>query len=220
VTHPPLVTMTALYGAGASVIGPRVAERLGVPCLDREVLTGLAERLRVPEGSIESYDPNSEKQPRSAFRRFLDGLGPPATADTSPGADREVRRLRSATADFIARATVHGGVVVGRGGMVVLRRVPGALHVRLDGPREARIEQAMREFGLDRRTAERRLKENDRARIRYVRDEYGVDPDDPDLYHLRIDSTVVDWDTTVDLIVTTARARRPADDDPSTRGTT
>jgi cytidylate kinase len=211
--NPPLVTMAGLYGTGISRIGPQVAERLGVPFLDRRVLTGVAERLRVPEASIETYDPDSEKAPRGRLRRFLDNLEQPATADTSPGSDQEVRRLRSATEHYLARATVRGGVVVGRGGMVVLRRVPGVLHVRLDGPRPARVEQAMRVFGLDRRTAEQRQRENDRARIMYVREEYGVDPDDPDLYHLRIDSTVLDWDTCVDLIVAAAgvRTRQPAD---------
>jgi cytidylate kinase len=212
VTGPPLVTMAGAYGTGISRIGPQVAERLGVPFLDREMLAGVAEELHLPEACIETYDPNSEQPPRSRLRRVLDSLGQPATADTSPPADQEIRRIRSAMADHLARGSVRGGVVVGRAGMVVLRRVPGVLHVRLDGPREARVEQAMRMFALDRRTAERRQRENDRARMAYVREEYGVDPDDPDLYHLRIDSTVLDAGSCVDLIVAAARARiqRPA----------
>lgn len=32
-----MATLAALYGAGGSEIGPRVAERLGVPFLDREI---------------------------------------------------------------------------------------------------------------------------------------------------------------------------------------
>jgi Cytidylate kinase-like family len=203
----PLVTMVGLYGTGYSRIGPQVAERLDVPFLDHEIVTGVADRLGVPAASIETYDPDSEKSPRSGLRRFLDSLGQPSTADTSPAPDQEARRLRSATEQYLARATVRGGVVVGRGGMVVLRRLPGVLHVRLDGPRDARIEQAQREFGLDQRTAQRRQKENDRVRIGYVREAYGVDLNDPDLYHLRLDSTVLAWDTCVDLIVTAAQAR-------------
>jgi cytidylate kinase len=203
----PLVTLDGLYGTGISPIGHRVAEQLDCPCLDRGVLTGVAERLHVPEASLESYDPDTEKAPRGALRRFLDSLGQPATAETSPAPAEEARRVRSATAAYLAQATVRGGVVVGRGGMVVLRRVPGVLHVRLDGSRDARIEQAMRLFDLDRRTAEQRQRENDRARVAYVRDAYGIDPRDPDLYQLRIDSTVLDWTTCVDLIVAAARAR-------------
>jgi cytidylate kinase len=199
--------MAGLYGAGTTVIGPRVAEQLGVPFLDREVLAGVAERLGVPESAIEAYDADYEQAPRSPVRRFLDSLGQPVTADTGPPPDEEAHRIRSATTAYLTEATVHGAVVVGRGGMVVLCGVPGALHVRLDGPRDARVRHAMELFDIDRPTAERRRRDNDRMRIRYVRRTYGVDLDDPDLYHLRLDSTVLDPETCVELIVTAARAR-------------
>jgi hypothetical protein len=52
-----------------------------------------------------------------------------------------------------------------------------------------------------------RVLANDRVRIGYVRASYGVDPEDPDLYRLWIDSTALDVDTCVELIVTAARAR-------------
>jgi cytidylate kinase len=101
--------------------------------------------------------------------------------------------------------------VLGRGGVVVLGTVPGVLHVMLGGPREARLRQGMRLENLDQGTAERRLDAADRARLGYVRREYGVDPEDPDLFHLRIDSTALDLETCVVLIVAAAAARtRPA----------
>ncbi len=42
---PPLVTISASYGAGGSRIGPAVAERLGVEFLDRAIPTRVADRL-------------------------------------------------------------------------------------------------------------------------------------------------------------------------------
>jgi cytidylate kinase len=211
-TASPLVTMVGRYGAGITRIGPRVADELGVPYLDRDIVTGVARRLGIPEEAVETYDPDVDRMPRSPLRRFLDSLADPATADTGPAADQESRRLRSATAAYLAEATARGGVVVGRGAMVLLRDDPGVLHVRLDGPRRARIEQAMRMFDVDRRTAEQLQKQNDRTRDEYVYDVYGVDARDPDLYHLRIDSTALPWDLCVELIVTAARAQasRPA----------
>jgi cytidylate kinase len=98
--------------------------------------------------------------------------------------------------------------------MVVLRFVPWALHVLLTGPREARVEQRMRLDGISQETAERRQKVADRTRVSYVRRAYGVDGEDPDLYHMVLDSTALDLNTCVDLIVTASRARihnpRPA----------
>ena len=61
--------------------------------------------------------------------------------------------------------------------------------------------------GSDQQTAERPLDANDRARLEWVSRSYGVDPLDPDLYHLRIDSTAVDLGTCVDLIVAASRSR-------------
>jgi cytidylate kinase len=64
--------------------------------------------------------------------------------------------------------------------------------------------------GLDRETVERLMKISDRIRIGYVRHAYGVDGEDPSLYHLMIDSTALDLGTCVDLIVTASRARAGA----------
>ncbi len=97
--------------------------------------------------------------------------------------------------------------MLGRGGAVVLASVPRVLHVYLGGPRAGRVEQVMESEGVDRRTAERRLVTTDRARVDHVRRWYGIDPDDPDLFHLRIDSTAIDLDACVDLIVAASRSR-------------
>ena len=43
-----LITLSAPYGAGGSHVGPAVAQRLGLPFLDRAIPTGVAERLAVP----------------------------------------------------------------------------------------------------------------------------------------------------------------------------
>ena len=59
-----------------------------------------------------------------------------------------------------------GGVALGRGGMVVLRTVPSALHVHLGGPRDARITQGMAIDGVDRATAERRQEAEDKREDR------------------------------------------------------
>src|SRR4051794_25841964 len=43
-----IVTVSASYGAGGAIVGPRLAERLGVPFLDRAIPSEVAERLAVP----------------------------------------------------------------------------------------------------------------------------------------------------------------------------
>jgi hypothetical protein len=58
-----LVTLASLYGTGDEVIGRRLAERLGVVFVDREIPAFVAERLGLPESAAQAYD----EQPRSTF---------------------------------------------------------------------------------------------------------------------------------------------------------
>ena len=190
------------------MVGPRVAERLGVEFLDREIAEYVARRTGLSEEAVGEVD----EKPRSRMERLAETLGRASNltgdaAGSNERPDLQEHQLQGYIEDALARLSASGGVAMGRGGMVVLADVPGALHVYLGGPRDARIEQRMRLEGIDRETAERRQEAEDRARIRYVRDAYGVDGNDPSLYHLMIDSTALDLDTCVDLIVTASRAR-------------
>ena len=206
--HRPVVTLAALYGAGGSVVGPRAAERLGVPFLDREIPEAVAKRTGLPEEAVADVD----EQPRSRVERLAASLGRASTATSAiagPGErlDLHERGIRAYIEEFLAHASLTGGVALGRGGMVVLRSVPWALHVHLGGPPEARVEQRMALEGIDRRTAERRQEAEDRTRIGYVLRAYGVYGEDPSLYHLMLDSTALDLDTCVELIVEASKAR-------------
>ena len=60
--HPPVVTLASLYGAGGSVVGPRVAERLGVPFLDRAIPDAVAKQTE-PSGSMPSPTSTSSRAP-------------------------------------------------------------------------------------------------------------------------------------------------------------
>jgi cytidylate kinase len=203
----PVVTLAAYFGAGGDVVGPRVAERLGVEFLDRRIRRSVASRLRVPEEAAAEYD--EEHEAPGGVGRFFQGLSRVPGPDGTPlrALQDDESAYQSETEEFLARATTTGGVLLGRGGMVVLRSLPGALHVMLGGRRDARLQQAMRLYGLDRPTAEDRLDAADRARVDYVQRRYGVDPDDSALYHLRVDGTALDLDTCVDIVVAAARSR-------------
>jgi hypothetical protein len=215
---PPIVTIAALYGAAGTVIGPRVAERLGVPYLDRAIPEGVARQSGLSQEAIADVD----EETRSAVERLVSSLGRAATITGGVGGssehlDVQERTIRGQIEEFLAQATVSGGVALGRGGMVVLRSVPQALHVHLGGPAEARVQQRMELEGIDRATALRLRAITDRTRMRYVRRAYGVDGEDPSLYHLMLDSTALDIDTCVELIVTAAQARtrRPRPSPPT-----
>jgi cytidylate kinase len=206
--RPPVVTLAALHGTGGSVIGPRVAERLGVEFFDRAISAAIAERSGLTEGAVAAVD----DRPRRGIDRLVSNVARVANATTATGrpverVDLEERRLRGEIEEFLARASRRGGVVLGRGGAVVLASVPGALHVYLGGAREGRVEQVMESECVDREIAERRVDANDGARRDYVREFYGVDGDDPSLYHLVLDAVALGVEGCVEVIVLASNYR-------------
>lgn len=204
---PAVVTIASLYGAGGNAVGPQVAERLGVQFLDRAIPGAVAERAGLTEAALDEVD----QSPRSHWQRVLRNLGraSPATAASLQveRLDLEERRLRAEIEDFLAYASRDGGVVLGRGGAVVLANVPCALHVYLRGERKARVERVMELQGVERDTAARLLKANDRARREYVKGTYGIDGDNPRLYHLMIDANALGVEVCVELVVAAAEER-------------
>ncbi len=206
----PGVTISAGYGAGGSVVAPAVAERLGLPLLDRAISTTVAAELHVTLDEAEGGRPH-----RSFGERFLSALTPlaggvlGAGADVVPPGDAAAAHASAPfreQAELIMRDALRtGAVILGRAGGAAFAREPGVLRVRLFGPQQARVEQAMRLEGIDRETAEYRLTEVDSARALYVRRLYGADIDGPDLYHLQLDSTALALDCCVDLVVSAYR---------------
>ena len=203
-----VVTISASYGAGGAYVGPKLAERLGVPFVDRAIPNEVAQRLAVPLTEAVRHDETTG----SVFERFIRVLAPAGLAfGARPFLEHEIvdeAAYRDATERVIReQAEREGGVFLGRAAAIVLRDAPRALHVRLYGPRERRVERAMALEGLTREEAERRLVDNDRAREAYVHHFYGASPDDLSLYHLAIDTTEVDLDCCVEMIASAAERR-------------
>jgi cytidylate kinase len=201
-----VVTLSAAYGAGGSQVGPRLAEELGVPFVDRAIATEVATQLAMPVDDALARD-DSGPTALDRLLRSLAAVGPMTGVDLT--ADFGSLSFAEATEQVIRRhADTTGGVILGRAGAVVLAGRPGTLHVRLSGPVPRRVEQAMRVEGIDRRAAERRVADNDAARESYVRSFYGVHPTDPALYHMVLDSTALPLEECATLIARAARSLR------------
>ena len=199
-----LVTLSATFGAGGSEVGPALAQRLKVPFVDRVIPAEVAARLAIGLRDAHGRDERSS----GMLARLLVNLAPMAqlfAADAQaapPLADREFREKSEEV--LLERAESGRAVILGRAAAVVLRDESRALHVRLDGPREARLRQAMRILNIERAEVEQRMRETDRARHAYVHQFHGADACDPGLYHLLIDSTAVDLAVCVEIIALAA----------------
>jgi len=198
-----IVALSAAYGADGSQIGPALAERLGVPFVDRGIALAVAERLEVPVREALAHEEPSPASSGSLLERLLSGFvgaytGAPAPlpADGVTPAD-----FHQASRDaLLSQAATGRGVILGRGACAALRHDPQVLRVRLSGPEHRRIEHAMRVREIDRDTSERTVRALDRAHADYLRQFYDADIDDPGLYHLAIDATAFSTDVCVRMI--------------------
>ena len=203
----PGVTISAGYGTGGSTIAPAVAERLGLPLLDRAISSDVAEQLHL---SVQEAHTGVMK--RSLAGRFFGVLAPLAGGVLGAGTDAappevvpppdDAELFREQAETIMRQALAAGAVILGRAGAAAFRDEPDVLRVRLFGPLDARIAHATRIQRVDEQTARRLLAEVDHARAQYVRRLYGADIDDPDLFSLQLDSTALPVQACVDIIAT------------------
>jgi cytidylate kinase len=203
-----LVTLSASYGANGHRIGSAVAEQLGVPFVDAVIPAKVGDRLGVSAAAADV-----DRQVRSRWSRFLDStvyfadIGVASRPEEMYDVVALASRRRAATEEVIRQAASDGGAVIyGRGAGLVLSDHPGVLRVRLDGPVDRRIAVIARTEGVDEIEAERLQVETDRAREEYVLRSYGVDPRDPGLYHVILDSTALSVASCVEVISAAATA--------------
>jgi cytidylate kinase len=197
----PAITVSATYGAGGSVVGPALARQRGVPFLQRVTTSAgglagpgqIAERLSAAERSVTPV--------HRVFASLTQAMpaGPTLSPPSSHRQDDDLRRRVEAEIRAFLTAT-PAGVILGRAAAVVLGKDHG-FHVRLDGPPARRVVQGAAIEGVSLDEARAHLEAADDARRAYVQRLYRLDPADPSLYHLVIDSTAIPFEAVIELIL-------------------
>jgi cytidylate kinase len=166
-----VLTLSRELGAGEKGFPPPLAERLGLTLYDRELLEQEAVRLGVTEAELDQVD----EQPAGIFQRFRPGS--------------LYQRYFDALGQLMKELAQRGGaLLVGRGGSRFLRDYPGAFHVRLVAPLDARVRRVMEHRWLREAPARQLIAESDKQRRRFYQDYFGADWSDPLEYHLTVNS--------------------------------
>lgn len=198
-----VVTITRQYGAGGSEVARRVAARLGWTVVDQEFVSAVATQAGM---SAEEVAAHEERVPSLIVRlgRALAASAPemfvPAPAAT---AELEEDQMVAVTERVIREAAAHGTVVlVGRGAQAILAATPhqDALHVYVTAPRDVRIGAVMQRLGLSAADAAHAADTTDADRDRYVHRHYGVRRDDPANFHLVVNTALLGFDGTAEVI--------------------
>ena len=221
-----VITISREYGSDGRTVAKRVAEAMSYHNIDKELLVEVAQKAQVPISEVERYDEQPEHPALRILRKFLT----PGYADTLTGlaeyewwatatvpelSEQEDQALTTMDEEVYAKLTAEvaeqladqGDVVLlGRGGQAVLRGRIDALHVRVVGTRDFKLEVVKARDQLTRdEDAIRRVREVDDRRKTYIKRHYKVEWDDPNLYHLMVNTGLLSVDGAVDAIVCAAR---------------
>jgi cytidylate kinase len=111
--------------------------------------------------------------------------------------------VRQTTETVLRLASLGNVILIGRGSTVTTAKLPHVLHVRLVAPLEKRVEyahQKYNQFNLAPDQARKFCRNEDRGRERYFKKYFNADVNDPLLYHLIINTGLVNFDNAAKLI--------------------
>jgi len=203
-----VITISRELGSRGTDIAHTVAERLGYECLDRELITAMAREAGVEEADISSKEESISARPRivgpemaAFFRRQRYASPRPREALEDQAYIELVRKV------IYDRAEAGNMVVLGRGGQMVLRNWPGALHVYITAPLEVRVGRIAQERDIGRQLAERLVRESDRRKRDYIRHFYNkADWKNSRYYHLIVDTGRIPPEVAMEIVVRAARS--------------
>jgi len=197
------ITIAATYGAGGSIIGPAVAERLSLPFVDRAIPIAIVKQIHEPLVAALADESIADGRVRRVFNSVLSSAG--LFAGVPFGSEHLGIAPEVAHTEVAIRkvADTGGAVILGRAAVFVLNERTDVFHVRLDGDVEARRRAAMEFEHIDYKAAAKMQQDADQARRAYIAHFYPRcgNWDDPRHYHMVLDSTAISHGACVDLIV-------------------
>ncbi len=200
VSEPPLpcVALSRPLGAGAAELGQRVAELLGFPFFNKELVEWIARRTRHCEQLVAGVD----EQIRNSIDRFVtDGFVRERFTESD-----YLRQLVRIMAILGERG---GAVILGRGAQFILRP-ERTLRALVVAPRPERVERLRKRQSISAAEAEEMIRKADASRREFLMYHFHREPDDPGSYDLSVNTGFLSMEDAASLVATAYRARFPA----------
>ena len=179
-----ILTLERQYASGGRAVGKAVADALGVPCFNREILEYAAERSGQTPEHLERLEETANTGLISSLQAAYARLSRGERAALPPeGA------LLIAEAEVIRELADEGPcVLIGRSAGCILRDRTDVLRAFLYADEEARIRRAVDEYGHDENEAPTVLRYFDRRRANFYNANYSLKWEDKAGYHLCLDT--------------------------------
>ena len=172
-----VITISREFGSGGRTIGKMVAEKLGIPCYDAELIEKIAEQS--------GYSAEYIKQ---EVEYGTGGWLSAVFADRSTGLANQDKMFSIQSRIIEELANEGPCVIVGRCADFVLKDKADCLNVFIHASMEKRAERIVKEYGERAESPEKRLKEKDKRRAAYHRFYTDMKWGHAQNYHVCLDS--------------------------------
>lgn len=191
-----IITISREFGSGGRSIGKAVADALGIPYYDKELIKQVAEKTGFSPEYVENV---GEYAPGKSILSYLPALrGHPPTLNGMSSADFLWCMQSKAIQDLAEKESC---VIVGRCADYILKDVPNAFHVFIHAPTPFRAERIARLYGESEKAPEKRLSDKDGRRRTHYKHYTGREWGRCQNYHLSLDSSQIGLEKCVSIIV-------------------
>lgn len=198
-----IITISREFGSGGRSIGRAVAQSLGIPFYDKD----LVDQIALESGFAPKFvEENGEHSPSKSFFSYaFAGQGIPGVMNGLSTADF----LWSVQCSVIMQLAEKGAcVIVGRNADYILKDRQDCLNVFIHADMEFRADRIVRLYGESEKSPETRLQEKDKRRRvnyqHYTGRTWGMAQN----YDLCLCSSTLGLDACVDIIVSTVKASK------------
>jgi CMP/dCMP kinase len=206
-----VITISRELGSGGSQISDLLCEKLGYCRVDKTLLSQIAAEAGVDVQAVLDKERAVTTRPRLISEQMtsLYGRAPSAFGRKGDMDDQTYARIVQETMERFAAE--GNAVIVGRGGQMVLRDWPSALHVHIYAPPEIRVQRLCDRLNISELEARRSVETSDEQKRLYIRNAHGnANWKDAKHYHLMINTGYISPEIAAELIIQAARSRESA----------
>jgi len=188
-----IITISRQYGSGGRIVGKLLAERLGIPFYDNELITLAAEKT----GLAKDYFLNAEETSATSLLLSLTTLTPNIDSFGLP-LNEKVFLVQSQVIKDVAEK--GSCVIVGRSADYVLSDMENCINVFLQADLKDRVERAITQYGLSEKNAEASVLKTDKRRASYYSYFTGLKWGKSENYDLILNTSRMELEKLVDVI--------------------
>ena len=194
-----IITISRQYGSGGREIGKLVAEKLGIPFYDSQLIKLAAEKSGFSEEHFEDPEKNAGNSFLYSIARGMQHQYRTAT----PWSFEET--VYNTQSDVIRSVAAQGpAVFIGRCADYILRSNPDLFKVFIFADYEFRAERAVRVNGVKPEDVKETIKVKDKRRANYYNYHSDTKWGDAANYHISLDSSFCGIERAADIIASLA----------------